>query len=176
MIEPVIPPQTSLQERLHGPLPVSAIPRTADPDIVYGIAVVNHAGRVADHAVFSALCWSAGTRLTVSCPEDRLILARATPEGSIEMNAGGFFRIPFRKRRRVGLVEGDRVLLLVAHRRHKRLLIHPPAVLDGLMSQSRRRGSTRVLRMSSPRPRATGGGTTRRSCAGQNRGRRSPGH
>ncbi|MGW6729633.1 hypothetical protein ACWF9G_27345 [Nocardia sp. NPDC055029] len=137
MIEPVIPPQSSLQERLHGPLPVSVIPRTADPEIVYGIAVVNHAGRVADHAVFSALGWSPGTRLTVSCPEDRLILMRASPDGSVEMNAGGFFRVPFRKRRRVGLLEGDRVLL-VAHRGHRRLLIHPPAVLDGLMSQSRR--------------------------------------
>ncbi|WP_063056494.1 hypothetical protein [Nocardia salmonicida] len=137
MIEPVIPPQTALQERIHGPLPVSAIPRTADPQIIYGIAVMSHAGRVADRPVFLALGWSPGTRLTVSCPEERLILVRATPDGSVELNAGGFFRVPYRKRRRVGLLEGDRVLL-VAHRTQQRLLIHPPAVLDGLTSQSRR--------------------------------------
>ncbi|TDP27729.1 hypothetical protein [Nocardia ignorata] len=137
MIEPVIPPQTSLEERLHGPLPSSVIPRTADPNIVYGIALITHAGRVTDHAVFSALGWRPGTRLTLSCQDERLILVCAAPDSSVRMNNGGFFRIPYRQRRRVGLLEGDRALV-VAHREQKRLLIHPPAVLDGLMSQSRR--------------------------------------
>ncbi|MGW5924522.1 hypothetical protein ACWFPY_36490 [Nocardia fluminea] len=137
MIDPVIPPQTSLEERLHGPLPVSVIPRAANPNIIYGVAVITHAGRVTDHAVFSALGWLPGTRLMLSCQEERLILACAAPDGSVRMNNGGFFRVPYRQRRRVGLLEGDRVLL-VAHRGQKRLLIHPPAVLDGLMSQSRR--------------------------------------
>ncbi|MEV6062340.1 hypothetical protein AB0L62_20240 [Nocardia asteroides] len=136
MIEPIIPPQTPLQERIHGPLPVLAIPRTADPDIVYGVSVVGDAGRVTDRAVLSALDWPPGTRLTVSCPEDRLILVRATTDGSVQVTGAGFFRVPVRKRRRVGLLEGDRVLL-VAHRKLRRVLIHPPAVLDGLTAQSR---------------------------------------
>ncbi|WP_328402260.1 hypothetical protein [Nocardia sp. NBC_00403] len=137
MIEPVIPPQTPLQERIHGPLPVRFIPRATDPEIIYGIAVVGDAGRVADRAVLSALDWLPGTRLTVSCSEDRLILVRATTDGSVQVTRAGFFRVPVRKRRRVGLLEGDRVLL-VAHCGRKRLLIHPPAVLDGLTSQIRR--------------------------------------
>ncbi|MGW0328562.1 hypothetical protein [Nocardia sp. NPDC003183] len=48
MIEPVVPPQTPLQERIHGPLPVRFIPRTTDPEIIYGFAVVGDAGRVTD--------------------------------------------------------------------------------------------------------------------------------
>ncbi len=137
MIEPVIPPQTALQERIHGPLPVRVIPRTGDPAIVYGMTVVGDAGRVTDRAVLAALGWTPGTRLTMSCPEDRLILVRATADGSVQVTGAGFFRVPVSKRRRVGLLEGDRVLL-VAHRRRKRVLIHPPAVPDGLMSLSRR--------------------------------------
>ncbi|GGN90683.1 AbrB/MazE/SpoVT family DNA-binding domain-containing protein [Nocardia rhizosphaerihabitans] len=137
MIEPIIPPQTPLQERIHAPLPMRFIPRTTDPEIIYGFAVVGDAGRVTDRAVLTALGWLPGTRLTVSCPEDRLILVREATDGSVQVTRAGFFRVPVHKRRRVGLLEGDRVLL-VAHFGKKRLVIHPPAVLDGLTSQSRR--------------------------------------
>ncbi|MGW6426543.1 hypothetical protein ACWF82_28050 [Nocardia sp. NPDC055053] len=82
MIEPVIPPRTPLQERIHGPLPVRFIRHTTDPEIIYGFAVVGDAGRVTDRAALAALGWLPGTRLTVSCPEDRLILVREATDGN----------------------------------------------------------------------------------------------
>ncbi|MEV0769660.1 hypothetical protein [Nocardia salmonicida] len=137
MIEPLTPPLTGLEERIHGPLPVFAVPRSANKNLAYGIAVVGESGRVADRSVFTQLGWSPGTRLTLSCPEGRLILVRETEDGSIVMTGAGFLRIPFRTRRRVGLMDGDRVLLM-AHRTLRGLLIHPPAVLDNMTGQSRR--------------------------------------
>ncbi|MEV0332411.1 hypothetical protein [Nocardia sp. NPDC050717] len=137
MIEPLIPPQTALQDRIHGPLPTCVIPGTADPNLAYGVAVIGDAGRVADRAVLSALSWSPGTRLTMSCTEGGLVLVHAASEGPARVTGAGFFRVPFRQRRRVRLLEGDRVLL-VAHREQKRLLIYPPAALDTLTRESRR--------------------------------------
>ncbi|WP_194829605.1 hypothetical protein [Nocardia sp. XZ_19_231] len=82
------------------------IPRTTDPEIIYGFAVVGDAGRVTDRAVLSALGWLPGTRLTVSCPEDRLTLVREATDGSVQATRAGFFRVPVRKHRRVGLLSG----------------------------------------------------------------------
>ncbi|MGV9482395.1 hypothetical protein [Gordonia aichiensis] len=48
-----------------------------------------------------------GTRLTVSCPEDRLILVRATTDGSVQVTRAGSFRVPVRKRRRGGLLQSE---------------------------------------------------------------------
>lgn len=137
MIEPLVPPQTALQDHIHGPLPVCVVPGTADPDLAYGVAVVGDAGRVADRAVLSALNWSPGTRLTMLCTEGGLVLVHAASDGPGQVTGAGFFRVPFRQRRRVRLLEGDRVLLL-AHRERKRLLIYPPAALDALTRESRR--------------------------------------
>lgn len=86
MIEPLIPPQTALQDRLHDPLPTCVIRGTADPDLAYGVAVIGDAGRVADRAVLSALSWSPGTRLTMSCTEGCLVLMCAASEGHVQVD------------------------------------------------------------------------------------------
>ncbi|MEU3011677.1 hypothetical protein [Nocardia asteroides] len=108
MIEPLIPPQTALQARIHGPLPTCVIPGTADPNLAYGVAVIGDAGRVADRAVLSTLNWIPGTRLTTSCTEGGLVLVYAAIEGPVRVTGAGFFRVPYRGRRRVRLLEGDR--------------------------------------------------------------------
>ncbi|MGY1943902.1 hypothetical protein [Nocardia asiatica] len=53
------------------------------------------------------------------------------------MTEGGYFRVPYRLRRRVGLLIGQRTLL-IGHRSRRALLIHPPAALDELCAASLR--------------------------------------
>ncbi|MGW5569622.1 hypothetical protein ACWEVD_00355 [Nocardia thailandica] len=136
MIEPLIPPPTPLQSRVSGFSPARALPREADRGLIYGTSVVGEAGRVTARAILDALSWQPGTRLSLSCPEDRVILLRRDDAGSTAVTTGGYLRVPVRARRRVGLAYGDTVLVL-ADRRRDALLIHPPPALDALLASSR---------------------------------------
>lgn len=137
MIAPVIPPQAPLQELIHGPLPESRTVRPADGDAVYGICTVGDGGRVLDKLGFAVLDWRAGTRLELACLDAGILLARPGVDGHTVIAAGGYFRIPYRLRRRASLFVGDRTLP-IGHRARKQLLIHPPATLDGLCAASLR--------------------------------------
>ncbi|WP_280249570.1 hypothetical protein [Nocardia abscessus] len=53
------------------------------------------------------------------------------------MTEGGYFPIPYRLRHRIGLLIGQRTLL-IRHRSRRVLLIHPPAALDELYAASLR--------------------------------------
>lgn len=55
------------------------------------------------------------------------------PDGPVLMTSDGYFRVPFRQRRRVGLSIGDRVLL-TGRRSRARLLLLPPAALSTLLA------------------------------------------
>ncbi|MEV4207792.1 hypothetical protein [Nocardia salmonicida] len=131
MIEPLIPPQSAWDNHLHGPLVAPTVPRAANPNLTYGLVVVGASGRIADRAVLSAMGWRPTTTLAISCPDDRVLLVRAAPDGPITVTSSGFFHVPFRQRRKIGLHEGD-LALLIAHREQRRLVITPPAVLDEL--------------------------------------------
>ncbi|MFF0532789.1 hypothetical protein ACFYT3_31000 [Nocardia amikacinitolerans] len=137
MIAPVIPPQSSLQELVHGPLVTNRLVRPADDDLAYGICSVGDGGRILDKVIFAALDWRPGIRLDLSCLDAGVLLARPVPEGRIAMTEGGYFRVPYRLRRRVSLLIGQRVLL-IGHRSRRVLLIHPPAALDELCAASLR--------------------------------------
>ncbi|WP_329408245.1 hypothetical protein OG563_38590 [Nocardia vinacea] len=137
MIAPVIPPQSSLQELIHGPLPESPMVRPADGDVVYGICTVGDGGRVLDKLGFAALDWRPGARLELTRLDAGVLLARPALDGDTVIATGGYFRIPYRLRRQVSLFVGDRTLL-IGHRTRKQLLIHPPAALDELCAASLR--------------------------------------
>ncbi|MGW4371547.1 hypothetical protein ACWEKT_38530 [Nocardia takedensis] len=85
--------------------------------------------------MFTALGWEPGIRLEVTALDAGVLLARPAPEGSVTFADGRYFRVPYRARRRVRLAIGDRVLL-IAHRTSRRLVIHPPTVLDELCAPS----------------------------------------
>ncbi|MBF6260012.1 hypothetical protein IU468_27450 [Nocardia farcinica] len=137
MIAPVIPPQSSLQELVHGPLVTNRLVRPADDDLAYGICSVGDGGRILDKIIFAALDWRPGIRLDLSCLDAGILLAHPVPEGRITMTEGGYFRVPYRLRRRVSLLIGQRALL-IGHRSRRVLLIHPPAALDELCAPSLR--------------------------------------
>lgn len=137
MIAPVIPPQSPLQELVHGPLVTNRVVRPADDDLVYGLCSVGDGGRILDKITFTALDWRPGMRLELTCPDARVLLARPVPAGGVAMTEGGYFRVPYRLRRRVGLLIGQRTLL-IGHRSRRVLLIHPPAALEELRAASLR--------------------------------------
>lgn len=77
MISPVTPPQSPLQELIHGPLPTARTVRPANGDVVYGICSLGDGGRVLDKFGFATLDCRPGTRpgltrLPLECWHDRL--------------------------------------------------------------------------------------------------------
>jgi hypothetical protein len=98
VIAPVIPPQSPLQELVHGPLVTNRVVRPADDDLVYGLCCVGDGGRILDKITFTALDWRPGMRLELTCLDAGVLLARPVPEGGIAMTEGGYFRVPYRLR------------------------------------------------------------------------------
>jgi hypothetical protein len=99
---------------------------------VYGVAVVDCRGRVADRAVVTALGWMPGTRLDIR-ESNGLLIVRADAGGVFAVTGQGHLRLPAPVRRCCGLVSGDRVLL-AAYPERDVVIVHPPAVLDGLLA------------------------------------------
>ncbi len=133
VIPPLIPPQGPLEQLIRGPLaaPPDQAP-VADDDILCGVSTVGESGRVLDRYIFKAIDWRAGTCLRID-PIDNVLIVEAAADGPVRMTADGYFRVPFRQRRRVGLSIGDRVLV-TGRRSHGRLLLLPPAALSTLLA------------------------------------------
>ncbi|PPJ19747.1 hypothetical protein C5E45_16670 [Nocardia nova] len=133
MIPPLIPPQAPLEQLIRGPLPKPVEPQPIRyDDILYGVSTLGEAGRVLDRGVMTALNWMPGTHLHVQ-PLDGVLLVAPADDGPVRVTTGGYFRIPFRQRRRVGLLIGQRVLLM-GRRSRKQLLVHPPAAVGRVLS------------------------------------------
>ncbi|GHG41760.1 MULTISPECIES: hypothetical protein [Amycolatopsis] len=112
------------------PLPVVPTPRTST--VVYGLAAVDCRGRVAHHAVITALGWLPGIRLDIheSCG---LLVLRPDAQGVFSVTNEGHLRLPAAVRHCCGPIPGDRVLLAADPGRDV-LIVHPPAVLDALLA------------------------------------------
>jgi len=133
MIPPLIPPQAPLEQLIRGTLPgppeLTPVP---DDDILCGVSTLGEAGRVLDRYVMAALDWGPGTHLQIE-PLDDVLLVGPSPDGPVCVTPDSYFRIPFRQRRRVGLLIGHRVLL-TGRRSRGQLLIRPPSALGKLLS------------------------------------------
>ena len=101
---------------------------------MYGFGSVDDRGRVADLVTPRAMGWSPGTRLEISA-HGELIVIQARADGVICLTGRGHLRLPTPVRRWCGLVAGDRVLL-AADPEAGRLVVHPPAVLDRLITRA----------------------------------------
>ncbi|MGY1981880.1 hypothetical protein [Nocardia gipuzkoensis] len=80
MIAPVIPPQSPLQELVHGPLVTNRAVRPADDDLAYGLCPVGDGGQILDKITFTALNWRPGMRLELSCLDTGVLLAHRFPK------------------------------------------------------------------------------------------------
>jgi hypothetical protein len=63
VIAPVIPPQSPLQELVHGPLVTNRVVRPADGAVVYGLCCVGDGGRILDKFTFTSLGWAGDCHL-----------------------------------------------------------------------------------------------------------------
>lgn len=121
MIPHLEPPQAPLQELLHGPMTATPPLPLRPSDLVYGLSTVSDGGRIVERHVFAAPAWSEGDRLSLRV-DDAVLVAElataATLDGSVVVRAG-FVRLPYRWRRRVDLLLGDRVLLLANPSRNR---------------------------------------------------------
>jgi hypothetical protein len=114
-------------------LPLPSLSTRHASSVVYGLAVVDCRGRVADRAVVMALGWVSGTRLNIR--ESRgLLVVRTDAHGVFSVTKQGYLRLPATVRHCCGLVPGDRVLLAADPRRDL-LIVYPPAALDDLFAQ-----------------------------------------
>jgi hypothetical protein len=101
---------------------------------VYGFAVVNDRGRIAAQPVIQAMGWQPGTPLEIRDTAG-LILIIADPDGASRVSGDGHLRLPAVVRHWCGLTPHSRVLL-VAEPAEGRLVVHPAASLDAMVTQA----------------------------------------
>jgi bifunctional DNA-binding transcriptional regulator/antitoxin component of YhaV-PrlF toxin-antitoxin module len=127
----VAAPAGMLRPRRTLPLPSLVTQRTTA--CVYGLAALDVHGRIADHAVITALGWTAGLRLDIRHAAG-LIVVHADRDGDVAVTGQGHLRVPALIRHQAGLGAGDRVLLAAEPDQH-RLIIVTPAALDVFLTQ-----------------------------------------
>ena len=121
----------------RGKPPLAALPPRREGCGVYGLASVDARGRIADQQVLNALGWRPGHRLDIRAMAD-LLVVRSCPDGVFSITNQGHLRLPAPTRRWIGLSAGDRVFL-AAEPSAQRLIVHSPAALDRMVTQSHTR-------------------------------------
>ena len=115
------------------PLPLPTLIAQRSTVYVYGLAVLDDRGRLADRTVMRVLGRSAGLCLDIR-EAGGLLVVRARSDGEFRVTGQGHLRLPAVIRRRCGLESGDRVLL-AADPGQRQLVLYPPALLDELIAR-----------------------------------------
>lgn len=130
----LVPPH-ELPSADHGePLPLAAmlIPTLSDGSLTYAVSRVDESGVVAATHVLERLGWRTGDRLAVTTVRN-VIVMRRNRDGVQAVPKRRLLVIPAAARRACGIRTGDS-LLLAAAVEVDTILIHPPAVLDQMMT------------------------------------------
>jgi hypothetical protein len=114
-------------------MPLPRVQAARERSSVYGFAVVNDRGRIAAHPIVQALEWQPGTPLSIR-EHAGLVVVTVDPVGVCRLTGEGHVRLPVTIRRWCGLEPGCRVLL-VADPDEGRLVVHPAAALDAMISR-----------------------------------------
>lgn len=116
------------------PLPLPSLAVARSRTNVYGLVTLNSRGRIVDRLTMKVLHWTPGLRLSIR--EHRgLIVVAADEQGVFKVTREGHLRLPAVVRQWCGLVAGDRVLI-VAEPECGRLVVHPPAKLDEMLTEA----------------------------------------
>lgn len=116
--------------------PVSPMPFASNqkvPGGIYGLAKIDHRGRLTDAAVERALGWPPGTRLNIQ-ETNGVIVVSVDDRGVFTMSNQGHLCLPLPVRRWCGLDAGDQVLLAVGQPAD-RLFVYPSTTLDELLGE-----------------------------------------
>jgi hypothetical protein len=97
------------------------------------MAAIDVNGRLADGTVIPSLDWAANTRLDIRV-HGGLVVVTADPHAVFRVTRAGQLRLPATVRHWCTLTAGSRVLL-VANPAARRLVVHPPAALEAMISQ-----------------------------------------
>ncbi len=103
---------------------------------IYGLAKIDHRGRVTDAAVERALGWPPGTRLNIQ-ETGGVIVVSVDDRGVFTMPNQGHVCLPLPVRRWCRLNPGDQVLLGVGQPAN-RLFVYPSSTLDELLAEHHR--------------------------------------
>ncbi|MGW4367029.1 hypothetical protein ACWEKT_15415 [Nocardia takedensis] len=133
MIAAIVPPVSMSREQVSKPLVTNRVVRPRRGEFLYGLSVVGDGGRITVRSIVDALNWQPGTRLDLTYANGDVLRAIPSSDACAAPTPHGHLRVPFRLRRRVGLLVGDRVLL-VGHRPTGQLLLYPQATLDELFA------------------------------------------
>ncbi|MEU7925053.1 hypothetical protein [Micromonospora sp. NPDC049107] len=101
---------------------------------LYGMAAVDDRGKIWAQYVLGHLGWEPATVLSLT-ELSGLLVVRADEGGRYQLTSTGHLRIPSTLRHWCGLEAGARVLL-VADPDEERLVIHPPASVDAMISRA----------------------------------------
>jgi bifunctional DNA-binding transcriptional regulator/antitoxin component of YhaV-PrlF toxin-antitoxin module len=115
------PPLTSLHQ----------LPR--DASILYDIASVDVAGRVASNHIVNALHWEPGSRLDLVLTPHTIVI-RAAPAGLFSVSRRPRIIIPSHARRSHGIRPGDHVLIAAAPD-YDLVIVYPLSALDEMISR-----------------------------------------
>ena len=103
---------------------------------IYGLAKIDHRGRVTDATVERAVGWPPGTRLNIQ-ETSGVIVVSVDDRGVFTMSNQGHLWLPLPVRRWCGFNAGDQVLLAVGHLAD-RLFVYPSTTLDELLAEHHR--------------------------------------
>ena len=130
----LVPPSVLPSGDHSEPLPLAAVllPTLSDCSLTYAISRVDESGVVAATYVLERLGWRTGDRLAVTTARN-VIVVRRKRDGLQAVPKRRLLVIPAAVRRTCGIRTGDS-LLLAAAVEVDTVLIHPPAVLDQMMT------------------------------------------
>lgn len=120
-------------ERIE-PLPLAAVRLAASTDgsLRYSLSRIDFAGVVPAAQLIDSLGWQAGDRLAIAV-ERNVAMFRQDPVGIAAVSKRRALVVPVATRRACGLQAGDS-LLLAAASEFSVIFVHPPAVLDKMMT------------------------------------------
>jgi len=115
--------------------PVAPLPAAGGQSGIYGLAKIDHRGRVTDATVERALGWPPGTRPNIQ-ETNGVIVVSVDDRGVVTMPNQGHLCLPLPVRRWCRLDPGDQVLLTVGQHAN-RLFVYPSTTLDELLGEHR---------------------------------------
>jgi hypothetical protein len=137
VVSPVVPPpvtdaRQAGQVNGRRALPVAQLAPASGLSPVCGMAAIDCNGRITEATVIPVLGWAPGTRLDIRA-HGGLVLVTADPHAVFRVTQPGQVRLPATVRHWYGLTAGSRVLL-VADPAAGRLVVHPPAAIQTMIS------------------------------------------
>ncbi|GIE90743.1 hypothetical protein SAMN06264365_12825 [Actinoplanes regularis] len=111
-------------------LPLPKVPQLPRRDVVFGMAVLDRSGRIADKAIMESLGWKPGLRVKFAIREGLIVVA-ADETGSRALDERCHVLLPMRVRRACR-IDGTPRVVLAALPGRQRLIVHPPALLGQL--------------------------------------------